>query len=905
MVFRRIFSAVAVVWAFTPSLYLAQDRIPSAVYEQTDAALQQGKLADAEQVLRSALRAHPREVRALGLLAVILDAQKRYDEAESVYAQAVSLSPGLVPLLNNLGNHYLARGELDRARDTYLRVVAIEPDYPNANLQLAKLSVAKKQGAAALKYLNRLPSDEQAGPAARILRAQALHLSGRHAAAEPILQELERQATSDPQVAFSVGIVYVEWQRFDAAEKAFSLALRSAPTDFDILYNLGLAAIRAGHLERAQEVLQIALRQRPDDVDCIYGLARVYADRAQEEQAMLQLVRAERLAPGRADVLLLLGRVTEKLGFFGDTATAYDKYLKLRPSDDVVRRERGFALARTAKVNEGLRDLQSYVERHPKDARGLYEVAVAETLHERERALAHLDRAIELDANLLEARQVRAFLNYHRGRPLESVEDSKFILKHDPKNSAALDMLGESFLQLGQIQEAIESLRRSAELAPSDSKILMHYSRALLRANRKEEAAAIVQKVRELSPVAKSGRPNSGLFDFLSEPPMERQARYLDNLNARIRMNPADASLKLQLGKAQVSEGRTEEALKTFSEVRTMTSDLRILADCGRTLLANEQYAAAREFLEPVVSSEPSSTDARLDLAIAVFHTAGPQAGMAELDKIPPDQHGGDYLLLRAQMLDTQGKFEEASKTLNRAFRAAPTRPDLYFHAALFLIKHEDYGQAAELLEQASRILPDAPELLLIRAIAQDMLRRPEEAQKLLADIQARWPEWFEPYLINGIILEIRSKSAQARSMLETAISLGAEDAVAYYYMALATTHATPEDTDSAQQNIAKALKLSPEDPYIQSLAGKIAYMRKDYTAALGHLNAALRLWPDMVEAHLTLSATYRALGEIDQSAAELKEVLRIKQQNRSASETPPFSLRNLLFSVRPPRCAY
>ena len=498
MVFRRIISAVAVVWAFAPSLYLAQDRIPSAVYEQTDAALQQGKLADAEQVLRSALQAHPREVRALGLLAVILDAQKRYDEAESVYEQAVSLSPGLVPLSNNLGNHYLARGELDRARDTYLRVVALEPDYPNANLQLAKVSVAKKQGAAALKYLNRLPSDEQVGPAARILRAQALHLSGQHAAAEPVLQELERIATSDPQVAFSVGMVYVEWQRFDAAENAFSLALRSAPTDFDILYNMGLAAIRAGHLERAQEVLQIALRQRPDDVDCIYGLARVYADRAQEEQAMLQLVRAERLAPGRADVLLLLGRVTEKLGFFGDTATAYDKYLKLRPGDGVVRRERGFALARTAKLNEGLRDLRWYVERHPTDARGLYELAVAETVRERERAVAHLDRAIELDANLLEARQIRAFLNYYRGRPRESVSDSKFILVHDPKNYLALDMLGESYLQLGQVQEAVDCLRRATELAPSDSKILMHYSRSLLKANRKEEAAAIVSRVRQL-----------------------------------------------------------------------------------------------------------------------------------------------------------------------------------------------------------------------------------------------------------------------------------------------------------------------------------------------------------------------------------------------------------------------
>jgi hypothetical protein len=61
-------------------------------------------------------------------------------------------------------------------------------------------------------------------------------------------------------------------------------------------------------------------------------------------------------------------------------------------------------------------------------------------------------------------------------------------------------------------------------------------------------------------------------------------------------------------------------------------------------------------------------------------------------------------------------------------------------------------------------------------------------------------------------------------------------------------------------------------------------------------------LWPDMVEAHQTLSATYRALGEIQKSAGELAEVLRIKQRNRSASETAPFPVENFLFAVRPHR---
>ena len=137
--------------------------------------------------------------------------------------------------------------------------------------------------------------------------------------------------------------------------------------------------------------------------------------------------------------------------------------------------------------------------------------------------------------------------------------------------------------------------------------------------------------------------------------------------------------------------------------------------------------------------------------------------------------------------------------------------------------------------------------------------------------------------------------------MLETAIALGAEDPLTYYYLALAITHATPEDHESAEKAITEALKRSPGDPFACSLAGKIAYANKDYAAAVDHLKTALRAWPDMIEAHQALSGAYKALGEKEKSVAELKEVLRIKQQSRSADQAPPFPARTLLFSVRPP----
>jgi tetratricopeptide (TPR) repeat protein len=185
--------------------------------------------------------------------------------------------------------------------------------------------------------------------------------------------------------------------------------------------------------------------------------------------------------------------------------------------------------------------------------------------------------------------------------------------------------------------------------------------------------------------------------------------------------------------------------------------------------------------------------------------------------------------------------------------------------------------------------------------MAYDMVQQYEDSARLLAQIESRWPEWSLPYELQGISLETRLRSEQAKPLLETALALGARDPNVYYYLASAITHATPEDTESAQKAIGQALQLNPDDAYIRSLAGKIAYTRKDYPAALEHLTAALRLWPEMVEAHQTLAGVYRALGEREKSAAELKEIVRIKQANPTADQAPPFPVGDLLFTVRPP----
>src|SRR5579864_4793506 len=265
-----------------------------------------------------------------------LDAEQKCGEAERYYQEALTKAPPPPALLNNAGNHYLMCGQPDKARTYFERLIQINPMHANANLQLARILTEQKQGAKALEYLARV---KDAGSDVGLLRAEALHDAGKHAAALTILEGLEKQANGDPHVLFLLGMTCARIGLYDRAEAAFNTVLVRHPDDFDVLFNLGRAAARAQHYDRAQRALEVAAKMRPDDIDLLLELGRVYAARRDSSRAVYVLAQARQKAPKRPDILLALARAAEDAGYYGDAALACDEYRQLRPADDTARRD--------------------------------------------------------------------------------------------------------------------------------------------------------------------------------------------------------------------------------------------------------------------------------------------------------------------------------------------------------------------------------------------------------------------------------------------------------------------------------------------------------------------------------------------------------------------------------------
>lgn len=492
-----------------------------------------------------------------------LDSAHRCEEAERLYRKAMAAGPPSPALLNNLGNHHVACGQPGKARAAFERLLNVNPAHENANLQLARLAIDRKDDASALRYLSKLDS-------------------------------------RDPGVLFTLGLTCARLRLYERAETAFSSVLEQNPDDFEVLYNLGLAAARAGRHDRARQAFEGALKARPDDVDSLYELGRVETSRQNYARAVYLLAHARKQAPRRADVLLALARAAQMAAFYGDCLVAYDEYLKLRPGDDMVRRDRALVYGYTrAGQREGLTELRNYVEKHPGDAVGFYDLAQLTDQIDRDQALAHVSTAVRLAPGLEPARYYRAWLLQRMGRNEESIAELQAAIRLKPDDARALDLLGLNYLNLEQPARAEKPLRRALALLPDDPEVLFHLSRALIELGRSAEAQPLLRRFEAMREApARVAREEAGIIEAATLTPAERSKRIVEQLRQAASRNPNDPALKLSLGTVLLSEGRVEEAAAAFRELLALNPGAAISRQAAGTLQRFAQYALAREFVE-------------------------------------------------------------------------------------------------------------------------------------------------------------------------------------------------------------------------------------------------------------------------------------------------------------------
>jgi tetratricopeptide (TPR) repeat protein len=206
------------------------------------------------------------------------------------------------------------------------------------------------------------------------------------------------------------------------------------------------------------------------------------------------------------------------------------------------------------------------------------------------------------------------------------------ILKQDPANAEATNLLALCFLEQNYPKRALTLLERAISLAPSEARYHLNLS---------------------------------DCHDRLGD-----QAASLAAIDAGLSITPDDAGLLRARAQRLLAAGRTEEAIGAFDKaVRAAPQDTDLLADYGHVLLLAGQFEQAAKVFRFVLQSEPAHRIALLGLADALNQIDQPGEALALLrssvEAFAPDEDA-EYQLHLANALWGSGRFTEALSAIDR-----------------------------------------------------------------------------------------------------------------------------------------------------------------------------------------------------------------------------------------------
>ena len=259
-------------------------------------ALFEGRIADAERLLRAHLSARPNDSVALHMLAEALTRQDRDGEAEILLAHALE----------------------------------IDPAFDGARFDYATVLFRRQKGAEAMAQLSPLLAREPGNPACRNLSAACLALTGEHARAIEVYQSLLGIYASQPKIWLNLGhVLRTVGQPKDAAG-AYKRAIKLAPDLGEAYWSF--ANLKVAAFTSAEEAAMAAQLRRPDlasedRLHLHFALGKALEDRGEVDPAMGHYTAGARLRrqdrPYDSEALTAFVRRSTQLftkAFFADRA---------------------------------------------------------------------------------------------------------------------------------------------------------------------------------------------------------------------------------------------------------------------------------------------------------------------------------------------------------------------------------------------------------------------------------------------------------------------------------------------------------------------------------------------------------------------------------------------------------
>ncbi|MEW6547766.1 MAG: tetratricopeptide repeat protein [Bacillota bacterium] len=407
----------------------------------------------------------------------------------------------------------------------------------------------------------------------------------------------------------------------------------------------------------------------------------------------------------------------------------------------------------------------------------------------------------------------------------QAAEALNRVIATGNEDAEAHDLLGRVYLQLGRLELAAEHFQRAMSVQPRNASAMVGAAMVEMQQGRYSQAVSCLRQAVEADPSCAEAYCRLGelylyhLGNLRRASLMARQALLAD---------PQYPMARHLLGMVHYLSGDVEQAVrewqKTVSGLNAYGPSLHTLANVA---LEQEDYQAARGYLERLLFAYPDDAEAKVKLGLANA-AMGDYYGASRLweEVRRQDKQEGYARVFLADLYASLHRWQEAWEVLEEALALdLPADLDEQLHDLLLeAYAHcPIYELAARTVDAAVRRYPSDPAILLAASLVHTGGRSFALAREYAERARRLQPADPGVYRVLGVWHMERGELEQAREVLERGHALDRNDPRTA--CDLGELHARRGDWEEAVRWWEDACRLDPEDMgYLRRLA--LAYQR-------------------------------------------------------------------------------
>jgi len=264
-----------------------------------------------------------------------------------------------------------------------------------------------------------------------------------------------------PTASAMLGMSYLETGKVDKAEEPLEIALRANPKD--ALSQITLAKVRI-HLHKydgAVDLLKSYTEQNPKDQEAWYLLGKTYLQLSEDS-----LGKINQIDPNSVVAHEVAGEIDESMHNYDGALVEYKKAIDQAPNRSEPHLHMATAFWSIGKWDSARTEFEAGLAHDPNNCTAHWKLgnAILEANGEPGEALTHLNRAVELCPELMQARVDRARALINSGKHDQALPDLLAAEKESPDEPSIHFFLASVYRAQGKTEAAQEETRTYGRL---------------------------------------------------------------------------------------------------------------------------------------------------------------------------------------------------------------------------------------------------------------------------------------------------------------------------------------------------------------------------------------------------------------------------------------------------------